>query len=217
MQKLDLKKDLKYLYVPLPIRIEIVDVPSLKFVMLDGAIEPDQTPTTSQLFAENVQALYGMAYTLKFSFKKRNNDALDYPVMPLEGLWWVEDGHFDIRKPGNWKYTLMIMHPDQVTAQEFNEAKAQLRKKKGEQPVFDRMRIERFCEGPSIQTMHIGPYATEPETMDKISAFVQSSGYKDLVGLGGKHHEIYIGDPRRSDPSRLKTILRHPVEKVLNI
>ncbi len=144
MQQLDLKKDLKYLYTPKPDRIEIVDVPALNFVMLDGAIEPDQTPSTSQLFTENVQALYGMAYTLKFSLKQRKENSLDYPIMALEGLWWVQDGHFDIRKPGNWKYTLMIMQPDQVTVKDFTAAVNKLRKKKGDQPAFDRLRVERI-------------------------------------------------------------------------
>ncbi len=116
MEKLDLKKDLKYLYAPSAKKIEVVDVPVMNFIMIDGAIEPDQTPGTSPLFAENMQALYGAAYTLKFSAKLRKQDPLDYPVMALEGLWWVEDGTFDIQKPGNWKYTVMIMQPDRITA-----------------------------------------------------------------------------------------------------
>jgi hypothetical protein len=214
MQKLDLKKILKSLYYPSPTKIELVDVPTMSFIKIDGAIEPDQMPGTSPLFQESVQALYGLAYTLKFMFKQRAENPIDYPVMALEGLWWIEDGHFDIRKPGNWKYTLMIMQPDQIKSQDFSEALENIKKKKGELPAFARLRFERFCEGLSVQTMHVGPYASEPETMDRISAFLQSSGYKDLVGMGGKHHEIYIGDPKRSEPSRLKTVLRHPVKKM---
>jgi hypothetical protein len=186
----------------------------MNFIMIDGAIEPDQAPGNSPLFAESMQALYGAAYTLKFATKLRKEDPLDYPVMALEGLWWVEDGTFDIRKPGNWKYTVMIMQPDLVTPEIFAGALAQLCKKKGDLPVFARLRLERFGEGLCIQTMHIGPYAAEPATVEKMQTYMQENGYQDLVGLGGKHHEIYMGDPRRADPAKLKTVLRHPIEKI---
>ena len=212
MEKLDLKRELKYLYVPSAKKIEAVDVPLMNFIMIDGAIEPDQAPGTSPLFQENMQAMYGAAYSLKFSLKLRKENPVDYPVMALEGLWWVEDGLFDIRKPGNWKYTVMIMQPDLVTPELFGEALAQMRKKKGDQPAYARLRLEKFHEGSCVQTMHIGPYATEPETIERMQAFIKANGYCDLVGLGGKHHEIYMGDPRRADPSKLKTVLRHPVQ-----
>jgi hypothetical protein len=214
MQKLDLKKDLKYLYLPSAKKIELVEVPPMNFIMLDGAIEADQTPGTSPLFAENMQAIYGAAYTLKFSIKLRKDNPLDYPVMALEGLWWIEDGTFDLQKPGNWKYTVMIMQPDQVTVEAFAEALVQLRKKKGDRPAFARLRLERFYEGLTVQSMHVGPYASEPETVTKMQAFLQANGCQDLVGLGGKHHEIYLGDPRRADPAKLKTVLRHPVRRM---
>jgi hypothetical protein len=214
MEKLDLKKDLKYLYVPSAKKIEVVDVPTMNFVMIDGAIEPDQSPGSSPRFAEDMQAMYGVAYTLKFSAKQRKQDPVDYPVMALEGLWWVEDGTFDIRKPGNWKYTVMIMQPDLVTQVMFAEALAQLRKKRGDQPAFARLRLEAFHEGLTVQTMHIGPYSTEPATIERMQSFMQVNDLQDMVGLGGKHHEIYMGDPRRADPSKLKTVLRHPVKRI---
>ena len=214
MEKLDLKKDLKYLYTPAAKKIELVDVPPMNFLMLDGAIEPDKAPGTSPLFAGNMQALYAAAYTLKFSLKLRQENPLDYPVMALEGLWWIEDGTFDLQKPGNWKYTVMIMQPDQVTPVAFADALVQLRKKKGDQPVFSRLRLARYHEGLSVQAMHIGPYATEPQTIAKMQSFMETHGCKDLVGLDGKHHEIYLGDPRRADPARLKTILRHPIKRI---
>jgi hypothetical protein len=214
MEKLDLKKDLKYLYAPSAKKIEVVDVPAMNFVMIDGAIEPDHAPGTSPLFQEDMQALYGAAYTLKFAAKLRKQDPVDYPVMALEGLWWVEDGTFDIQKPGNWKYTVMIMQPDLVTPGMFAEALTQLRKKRGDQSAFARLQLERFREGLSVQTMHIGPYASEPATVARMETFMQENGLQDLVGLGGKHHEIYMGDPRRADPSKLKTVLRHPVKRM---
>jgi len=214
MQKLDLKKDLKYLYQPSAKKIEVVTVPAMKFLMIDGAIEPGQAPGTSPMFAENMTALYGAAYTLKFAAKLRKDDPLDYPVMALEGLWWVEDGMFDIQKPGNWKYTLMIMIPDQISAAMFKDALAQLRKKKGDQPAFSRLRLEKFREGKCVQVMHIGPYATEPATLERMHAFMAENGLRDMVGVeGGKHHEIYLGDPRKANPAKMKTVLRHPVGK----
>ena len=191
-----------------------MEVPAFQFAMIDGTIEQGQGPGTSSLFQENMQALYGMAYTLKFMFKKRKVDPVDYPVMALEGLWWVEDSHFDIKVKDNWSYTVMILQPDLVSGKEFAEALAQLRKKKGDQPAFSRLRLERFHEGLCVQTMHIGPYATEPETIERMQAFIQATGYQDLVGQGARHHEIYMGDPRRADPLKLRTVLRHPVEKV---
>ncbi|MBM3151117.1 MAG: hypothetical protein FJZ96_02750 [Chloroflexi bacterium] len=213
MEILDLKRELKYLYLPSTKKIELVEVPRFQFLMIDGAIEPGQGPGASPLFQENMTALYGAAYTLKFMFKKRAIDPVDYPVMALEGLWWVENGTFDIQKPGNWKYTIMILVPDLVTAAHFNEAVAQLRRKKGDLPGFARLRLEAFAEGLCVQTMHIGPYSTEPATVERMHAFMKENGLQDLVGLGGKHHEIYFGDPRRGDPSKLKTTLRHPVRK----
>jgi hypothetical protein len=214
MQKMDLKKDLKGLYNPSAKKVELVEVPSLNFIMIDGAIEPDQSPGTSPLFAENMQALYAAAYTLKFAAKQRKQDSLDYPVMPLEGLWWVEDGTFDLQEPGNWKYTLMIMQPDAITPAMVAEALVQVRKKRGDQPAFARLRLDGYTEGLCVQTLHVGPYATEPATVDRMRAYLQANSCKDLVGLGGKHHEIYLGDPRRADPSKLKTVLRHPVKQM---
>ena len=214
MQKLDLKQELKYLYAPSAKKIELLQVPAFNFIMIDGAIEPDQAPATSPLFQDNTQALYSAAYTLKFAAKLRKDNPVDYPVMALEGLWWVEDGTFDIQKPGNWKYTVMILQPDLVTPDMFTEALAQMSRKKGDQPAFARLRLECFHEGLCVQTLHIGPYATEQATVERMQTFMQENGLRDRVGLGGKHHEIYMGDPRRSDPSRLKTVVRHPVEKL---
>lgn len=174
--------------------------------MIDGAIEPDQGPGTSPLFQENMQALYGAAYTLKFMLKTRKENPVDYPVMALEALWWVEDGEFNIQKPGNWKYTMMIMQPDLITPENFYEALAQLRKKKPG-PGIERLRFEWFREGPCVQIMHVGPYAEEPATITRMDAFARENGYT----LHGMHHEIYLGNPMRADPSKLKTALRHPI------
>jgi hypothetical protein len=213
MKILDLKKQYKSLYQPSAKKVEMVQVPSLQFAMIDGAIEKGSEPGKSPSFAEATQALYSISYTLKFMLKKRRMNAIDYPVMALEGLWWVEDGVFDITVKDNWFYTLMILQPDVITEEIFAEGMEQVRKKKGDSAFLTKLRLENFEEGVCMQTMHIGPYATEPATVERMRAFALENGYQDRVGLGGKHHEIYLGDPRKADPAKLKTVLRHPVEK----
>lgn len=212
MKALDLRKQYKHLYQPSAKKVEIVQVPSLQFAMIDGAIEKGSEPGKSPSFAEATQALYSIAYTLKFTLKKRKVNAVDYPVMALEGLWWVEDGMFDITIKDNWFYTLMIMQPEVITKEIFDEGLEQVRRKRGDSPTLSKLRLATFEEGLCVQVMHIGPYATEPATVDRMRLFTEESGYQDCVGpLGGKHHEIYLGDPRKADPAKLKTVLRHPV------
>ena len=214
MQTLDLKKEFKSLYQPSAKKVEIVQVPPLQFAMIDGAIEKGSEPGKSPLFAEATQAMYSMAYTLKFMFKKRKTNAIDYPVMPLEGLWWVEDGFFDITVKDNWFYTLMILQPDVVTPEIFEEAREQVHRKRGDSAPLARVRLGTFEEGLCVQVMHVGPYAAEPGTVERMRAFAQENGYRDYVEFGGKHHEIYLGDPRKSDPAKLKTVLRHPIRRI---
>lgn len=215
MKILELKKQFKYLYQPSAKKIEVVRVPDLQFAMIDGAIEKGQAPGTSPGFAEATQALYSLCYTLKFMLKKRKTNAFDYPVMPLEGLWWVEDGFFDITVKDNWFYTLMIMQPEIITKELFEEARENVRRKKEDSDLLNKLRLDRFEEGICVQTMHIGPYATEPTTFDHMKEFMQENGLKDKVGpIGGKHHEIYISDPRKAAPEKMKTVLRHPVVKI---
>ena len=214
MKILDLKKDLKYLYQPSAKKVEILKVPKLQFAMIDGAIEKGSEPGKSPLFAEATQALYSISYTLKFMLKKRKTNAIDYPVMALEGLWWVEDGMFDITIKDNWFYTLMILQPEVITKDIFAEGLEQVHKKKGDSPILSKFRLAYFEEGLCMQIMHIGPYATEPATVERMRTFAVENGYRDRVGPpNGKHHEIYLGDPRKADPAKLKTVLRHPLEK----
>lgn len=212
MKTLDLKKELKNFYEPSAKRVDFIEVPRFHFLMVEGAIEPGMTPGTSPLFQENTEALYGIAYTLRFMLKKRKVDPVDYPVMALEGLWDVRDGKFDINVKDNWDYTLMILVPDSITQEIFDEGLAQLRKKKGDVSGFARLRLDSYEEGSCVQTMHIGPYATEMETLEKMQVFMRENGFQDMVGQGGKHHEIYLGDPRKATPEKLKTVLRHPVK-----
>jgi len=213
MTKLDLRKELKYLYAPSAKQVTVVQVPRFHFAMIDGQIEAGEGPSTSASFQEALQALYGISYTLKFTAKLRKENPIDYPVMALEGLWWIEGGVFDINKKDNWLYTLMMLQPDFITGEMFEQAREQVRKKRGESAALTKMRFAPFEEGLCVQVMHIGPYADEPATVERMKAFARENGCRDLVGLGGKHHEIYLGDPRRADPAKLKTVLRHPIEK----
>jgi hypothetical protein len=214
MKTLDLKKQYKYLYQPSAKKIETVQVPNLQFAMIDGAIEKGSEPGKSPSFAEATQALYSLSYTLKFMLKKRKTNAIDYPVMALEGLWWVEDGKFEIFRKDNWFYTLMIMQPEIITPNLFEEARELARKKKGDSEKLANVRLDHFEEGLCVQVMHIGPYATEPATVDRMHAFMTENGLKDNVGPNGKHHEIYMSDPRKAAPDKMKTVLRHPVVKI---
>ena len=208
MEKLDLRKKYKPLYQPSEKKVEVVDVPALKFVMIDGQIEPGMAPGTSPVFHEAMMAAYGISFTLKFMSKLRIENPIDYSVMALEALWWVEDGDFDITLPDNWKWTVMMLQPDHITADMFAAGLEQLRVKRGESEALAKMRLEGFTEGLCVQTMHFGPYSAEMATIAKMQAFMEENGYRRR----GQHHEIYLGDPRRTSPEKLKTVLRQPVE-----
>ncbi|MEW5872654.1 MAG: GyrI-like domain-containing protein [Chloroflexota bacterium] len=209
MEKLDLKKTFKNLYAPSAKNVELIEVPEFNFVMIDGRVAAGESPQASTEFQDAMQALYGAAYTLKFMSKLSKVNPVDYTVMALEGLWWVPSGQFDFLKREDWLFTLMIMHPDHITAEMFQEALQQLRKKKPG-PALDKLRFERFAEGLSIQVMHMGPYSQEPATLERMDAFAQENNLR----YRGKHHEIYLGDPRKAQPEKLKTVLRHPVERI---
>jgi hypothetical protein len=209
MAQLDLRKQWRHLYAPSAKKVDLVDVPEFRFVMIDGRIGPGEAPGSSPGFAEAMGALYGAAYTLKFMSKLRTENPIDYPVMALEGLWWVEDGRFDPRIKNNWVYTLMIMQPGHITPEMFAAALVQAARKRPN-PALSRLRLDAFREGLCVQALHIGPYDTEPITIEKMHNWAADNGYR----LAGKHHEIYLGDPRRTEPEKLKTVLRHPVEHI---
>ena len=208
MKKLDLRKELRYLYAPSARRVEIVDVPGFNFAMIDGEIRPDETPGTSQEYQNAIATLYGASFTLKFTSKLRKKDPIDYPVMALEGLWWTGSGEFDFNRKEPWKWTMMIMQPRHITREMFQDALEQVGKKR-ENPALPRIRLEGFHEGLSMQIMHIGPYSEEARTIAKMHEFARENGFD----VNGKHHEIYLGDPRRAKPEKLRTILRHPISR----
>jgi len=202
MEKLDLKKELKHLYQPSSKKATTVMVPAMNFLMIDG----QGNPNTSQEFQDAMMGLYAAAYTLKFMIKL-GPLAIDYPVMALEALWWAdEDFPFTVSAyKEHWHWTAMIMQPDVVTPTLLDEARVTAQKKR-DLPAIEKLRLECFDEGQAAQIMHIGPYSAEAPTIDKLHQFIEASGYQ----LRGKHHEIYLGDPRRTAPEKLKTAIRQP-------
>ncbi len=210
MVTLDLKKMLKPFYASSAQKIDLVKVPQFNFVMVDGRSLPGETFETSSEFQQAIGALYSAAYTLKFMSKQRARNPINYPVMPLEGLWWTDSGDFDMNHPEEWNWTLMVLQPKHISPALFRHAISLVSEKRGVNPLLPQVRLAPFREGLCLQTLHIGPYADEPRTIEKIKMFADENAY----ALSGKHHEIYLGDPRRAKPDRLRTLLRHPVVKV---
>ena len=212
MDTVDLRTELRHLYRPRRGRFELVDVPELSYLTIAGRIEPGHGPSDSPGFEAAVGALYGLAYTLRFAFKLRTVDPVDFPVMPLEGEWWLSAGDFDLAHPDNWDYRLLIVVPELVGPDDVASALARLRQKRGDAAELAALRLDRFAEGRCAQALHLGPFATEPETLAGLPAFLAENGVVDLVGpAGGRHREIYLSDPRRTAAPKLRTILRHPV------
>lgn len=203
MTKVDLRKEYKELYRPPKGRFTVVDVPSMSFVMIDGKGDPN----TSQDYREAVEALFSLAYTLKFVRKKESDQ--DFTVLPLEGLWWSEDMQDFAKQPkGAWQWTMMIAQPDFVTSSDFGRAREQAAARRP-LPALERARWEQFHEGLCAQITYIGPYAEEASTIAGMHAFILENGYQ----LSGKHHKIYMSDPRRTAPEKLKTVLRQPMQR----
>jgi hypothetical protein len=204
MTKIDLKKDLKHLYNPSKKNFAVVEVPAMNFLMVDGRGDPN----TSADYQAAIEALFSLSYTLKFMLKK--SGAVDYAVMPLEGLWWVDDVHRGdlwVNKD-EWYWTAMMMQPDVVAAEHIAAAIEEVRRKKAPS-ALDKVRFEQFNEGLAAQILYTGPYADEKPTIDRLHHFIVKSGCQ----LAGKHHEIYLNDFRRTAPDKLKTVIRQPMRK----
>ena len=201
MTKLDYKKNLKELYAPPSDRVVRTVVPPLQYLMIDG----DGDPNTSPVYQRAVECLFALAYTIKFA-TKRGPKAIDYGVMPLEGLWWAEDmSTFSVKRKADWKWTMMIMQPVVVDRTVVEVAIGEVRRKKGLADL-DRLRFETLDEGVCAQTMHLGPFTEEGPTVVRVHDFVHAKG-----ALRGKHHEIYLSDVRKADPRRWKTVIRQPM------
>ena len=202
MKKIDYKKELKHLYKPPVKNVVIVNVPQMNFLMIDGKGDPN----SSQTFQDAVESLYALSYGIKFMVKK-GELAIDYGVLPLEGLWWTEDmSKFSVECKSDWKWTLMIMQPEFITGEMVAEATEQVRNKKN--PVaLSSLRFESLTEGKAAQIMHIGPFSEEGPTIQKVHEFIKDKGGQ----LRAKHHEIYLSDIRKAAPENWKTIIRQPM------
>jgi len=203
-KKRDLKKELKQFYRPSAKQVVAVEIPTMNYLMIDGAGDPG----TAKAYAEAVETLFSVAYTLKFMVK-RGEMAIDYGVMPLEGLWWAEDmSQFTTEDKSNWLWTMMMMQPNFVTEGMVTDAVAAVRKKKN-RPALEQLRFVPYREGLCAQILHIGPFREEGPTVAKVHGFIEANGYS----LHGKHHEIYLSDIRRAAPEKWKTVIRQPMTK----
>jgi len=183
-------------------RPEIVEVPEFNFLMLDGRGAPE----TSNDFQDAIGALYPLAYGARFALKK---SGVETRVMPLEALWWTSSsGAFVPEELDKWRWTAMIMQPEPVTAELIEKVRADAMRKKPN-PTLAKVELKAFREGVCAQVMHVGSYSAENPTIEKLHAFIAAEGYR----LSGKHHEIYLGDPRRAAPEKLRTIVRQPIAR----
>lgn len=205
VKKVDLKKELKDFYNPSKSSVSIVEIPEMNFLMIDG----EGDPNVSQYYRNAVESLFSVSYALKFMSKK-GKLGIDYTVMPLESLWWVKPKEkFSLYNKDNWQWTAMIMQPEWVTKDMFEQAIVDVENKKGEL-AFDKLKFKKFNEGLSAQILYIGSYQDEDSVIQNIHNTIADNG----GSISGKHHEIYLSDPRKTKPEKLKTILRQPFNKL---
>ncbi|MFG1643105.1 GyrI-like domain-containing protein [Amycolatopsis sp. NPDC049252] len=192
----DIKKDLKQLYAPKNTDWALVDVPAQRFIAIDGR----GNPNTAESYKRAVEALYAVAYTLKRSAEQ------DFVVGPLEGLWWADDmAAFTVRAKDSWQWTMLIAQPDWIDGDAVEEARGTVRRKK---KLDADVRFETLAEGRCAQALHVGSYDDEGPLLARLHEdFLATQGLKPT----GLHHEVYLGDPRRTEPAKLKTVLRQPV------
>jgi len=201
MDTYDIKKEHRDLYAPRAASFVTVDVPEFTFLMIDG----HGNPNTADAYRHAVEALYSVSYGVRFAAK--NQLARVHVVAPLEGLWWADDlGAFSARAKDDWQWTMMIHQPDWINTDMVAAAIATAGAKKT-LPALDLVRFERFAEGLSVQTLHVGSYDDEAPAIERMHEHATAHGHQ----LRGKHHEIYLSDPRRVEPAKLKTVLRQPV------
>jgi hypothetical protein len=202
MGKVDFRRELKDLYAPSSRDFVLVDVPPLSFLMVDGAGDPDTAPA----YRHAVEALYAASYALKFA--SRRELGRDHVVCPLEGLWWAEDPSvFGRRAKDEWRWTMMIMQPGWMTADMVAQSLATTAASK-DLPALPLLRFETYDEGRAVQILHVGPYDAETPVLARLhQEYLPSHG----LDFNGRHHEVYLSDPRRTAPERLRTILRQPV------
>jgi hypothetical protein len=202
--KIDLWTENKKLFSPKAGKPELVRVPPFTYLMVDGAGDPN----TSAAFRDAIGALYSLAYTLKFGLKKKKG--LDFRVMPLSGRFHAEDPRVFLEgRKQEWKWTLMLALPSAVTAADLKAARTEAQARKNASPALPLVRREVLREGLCAQILHLGPYSAEKPTIEALHAFIAEKG----LTFAGSHHELYISDPNRTAPVKLKTIVRQPVKK----
>ena len=210
-EKIDYKKTEKPLYFP-PAHPVVLTVPAMNFLMVEGKGSPQR-----EEYQQAIRLLYSIAFTIKMSRLSDNfpEGYHDYVVPPLEGLWDLGPSGFDSSHKEDWSWVALIRQPDFVTSSVLERAKQEAARKKGAALDFSRIRLATLEEGLCVQMMHIGPYEEEPVSFEKIQAFLEQNHYRDLSASGCRHHEIYLSDPRRTAPERLKTVLRHPIAPMI--
>jgi len=204
MDKVDFKKEWKHLYRPSKKEFQIVKVPDLNFLKVDGHGDPN----TADEYSDALEALYAVSYRVKFLSKALDRD---YVVPPLEGLWWAEDmdSFTSARDKSQWDWTMMIMTPEWITHALVEQAVSDISNKKP-LPSLEKLRWESYNEGLSVQILHLGSYDDEGPVLKALhEVWIPEHGYQP----NGLHHEIYLSDPRRVEPAKLKTVLRQPIRK----
>ncbi len=207
MSNLDLKKDLKHLYAPSSKQVGVVEVPAMHYLVVDGAGNPNRAPRYQQA----IEALYPLAYGVRAICKAQDRP---FTVMPLEGLWWfdgqpIEDFNLTEADKDRFVWSLMILMPDFVNVEMVAQARQTLAAKKDAPTLLDELRYAAYDEGDAVQIMHIGPYADEGPTVAKLHRYIEEQGW----ALRGKHHEIYLSDPRKVAPEKMRTVIRQPFSR----
>ena len=198
--KIDIKKQHKQLFAPKR-EPHLVEVPRFQYLMIDGNGSPQEAA-----FQDAVSALYSTAYTTKFRLKASARD--DFVVPPLEALWWADDeSAFEENRRDEWQWTLMLIQPDHVSEEDIADAMSELDKKGKITAAHRSMRTEKLEEGRAVQCLYVGPYDSMGGAISTMQEFAESKGLE----LAGKHHDVYLSDPRRTAPGKLKTVLRRPV------
>ena len=205
----DFKKEYKAFYLP-PASPTVVDVPPMNYIAVRGSGDPNAEDGE---YKASLELLYGIAFTLKMSKMGNHRIAgyFDYVVPPLEGLWWSGQGEVDYAHKEDFQFISMIRIPDFVTREEFDWAKGEAARKKKKD--LSRVEFFHYEEGLCVQCMHVGPYDTEPETIEKMKHFAAQEGLSIAIDGQRRHHEIYLSDPRRTAADRLKTVIRYPVRR----
>jgi hypothetical protein len=201
LTKLDLKRSMRRLYFPPANQPVLVDVPEMQFLRIDGRGDPTSAPA----YHEAIEALFSVSYTLKFTIKRVDPED-DYTVMPLETLWWTDERSFNFEDRATWRWSAIVAQPPVINADLVRAASREASAKR-KLPALRKMHLVGFREGLSAQILHVGPYEDELPTIEKLHAFIAEHGYP----VRGRHHEIYLSDPKRCAPERMRTVIRQPI------